>query len=73
MLPSFRVVMLLISEVEKGCELGIGFQDDVPAFSAVAPVGATAGNKFLTAKADAAVSSVSALDEDFCLIDKFDG
>jgi hypothetical protein len=31
------------------------------------------GNKFFTAKTAAAFSSISAFDEDFCLIDKFDG
>jgi hypothetical protein len=31
------------------------------------------GNKFFTAKTAAAFSSISAFDEDFCFIDKFDG
>jgi hypothetical protein len=48
-------------------------QNHIPAFSPVAAVGAPAGNKFFTAKAAAAFSSISAFYEDFCLIDKFDG
>ena len=53
--------------------MDVGLQDYIPAFSPVAAVGASAGNKLFTAKADAAVSSVSTFDEDFCLIDEFDG
>ena len=72
-LSSFPGIMLLVAKIEKGRKLPIGPQDYVPAFSPVAAVGASAGNKLFAAKADAAVSSISPFDEDFCLIDEFDG
>jgi len=50
----------------------VGSQDHVPAFSPVAAIRSSAGNVFFAAKADATVSSVSGLDEDFGFIDKFD-
>jgi hypothetical protein len=62
-----------VPKIQKSGELGVGLQDHVPAVSSVAAVGAAAGNKLFAAKADAAVSSVAPLDEDFCLIDEFDG
>jgi len=65
--------MLLISKIQKGCKLAVGPQNHIPALSPVAAVGASAGNVFFAAKADAAVSSVSPFDEDFYFIDKFDG
>jgi hypothetical protein len=65
--------MLLVSKIQKGRQLVVSLQDHVPALSPVAAIGAPAGNKFFTAKAAAAFSSISAFDEDFCFIDKFDG
>jgi hypothetical protein len=65
--------MLLIAKIKKSRELGVGLQDYIPAFAPVAAVGAAAGNILFSPKADAAVSSVSPFDEDFCLIDEFDG
>jgi hypothetical protein len=71
-LTSLGVVMLLVTKIEKRGELAVGLQDHVPALSSVAAVGPTPGNVFFTPKAEAAVSSVSRFDEDFCFIDKFD-
>ena len=64
--------MLAVMKIKEGGELAVGFQDHVPAFSPVAAIGSSPGDIFLTAKADATVSSVSGLDEDFGFIDKFD-
>ncbi len=64
--------MLLVPEIEKGCELGIGPQEYVSTFAAIAPVGAAPGNKFFTPEANASVPSVSRFDEDFRFINKFD-
>jgi hypothetical protein len=72
-LPSFGGIILLVAEIQKGGELGVGLKNYIPAVSPVAAVGAAAGNILFAAKADAAVSSVAPLDEDFCLIDEFDG
>ena len=71
-LAPFGVVMLLVTKVEKRGKLAIGLQDHVPALSSIAAVGPAPGNVFFTAKAQAAVSSVSRFDEDFRFIDKFD-
>jgi len=71
-LSSFGVVMVEVTKIEEGGELAVGFQDYIPAFSPVAAVGATMGNKLLTAKTDATVPSVSGLDEDFYFIDELD-
>ena len=71
-LASFGVVKVAVTKIEEGGKLAVGLQDHVPAFSAVAAVRASPGNVFLTAKADATVSSVSGLDEDFGFIDEFD-
>jgi len=71
-LSSFGVVFLVVPKIEEGGELAVGFQDYIPAFSAVAAVGTSAGNILLTAKTDATVSSVSGLDEDFDFIDELD-
>ncbi len=71
-LSSSGVVLLVVAKIEEGGELTVGLQDDIPALSPVAPVGASVGNILLTAKTDAAVPSVSSLDEDFYFIDELD-
>jgi hypothetical protein len=71
-LASFGVVMLAVMKIKEGGELAIGSQDHVPPFSPVAAVWPSMGNVFLAAKADATIASVSAVDEDFGFIDKFD-
>ena len=72
MLASFGVVKLAIMKIKEGRKLAVGFEDHVPAFSPVAAIRSSPGNVFLAAKANATVSSVSGLDEDFSFIDKFD-
>jgi hypothetical protein len=69
---SFGLVMLLVAKIEKCGELAIGPQDHASALSSVPAIGPSSGNVFFPAKTDAAVSSVSGLDEDCCLIDEFD-
>jgi hypothetical protein len=64
--------MLVVTKIEEGGELVVGLQKHIPAFSPVAAVGASAGNVLFTAKADAAVSSIAGLDEDFGFIDELD-
>ena len=64
--------MLAVTKIEEGGELVVGLQKHIPAFSPVAAVGASAGNVLFTAKADAAVSSIAGLDEDFGFIDELD-
>jgi hypothetical protein len=64
--------MLAVTKIEKGGELTVGLQNHVPAFSAVASVGTSAGNVLFTAKTDTAVSSIAGLDEDFDFIDELD-
>lgn len=73
MLASLGMVVLLVVKINQGRELSIGPEDHVPALSSVAPIGSTTGNVFLTAKADAAVSSISRFYVYFGLIDKLDG
>ncbi|HXZ36400.1 MAG TPA: hypothetical protein VEL68_10305 [Thermodesulfobacteriota bacterium] len=50
----------------------VGLQNHIPAFSPIAAIGTSAGNVFFTAKADAAVSSIAGLDENFGFIDELD-
>jgi hypothetical protein len=69
-LTSLGVIVLAVSKIEEGRELTVGFQDHVSTFSPVAAVGAPSRNEFLTSKADATVSSISGLDEDFRFINK---
>ena len=59
MLASLGMVVLLVVKINQGRELNIGPEDHVSALSCVAPIGSTTGNVFLTAKTDAAVSSIS--------------
>jgi hypothetical protein len=64
--------MLLVPEIEKGCDLGVGLQKNVSTFAAIAPVGAAPRDKFFTPEANAPVPSVSRFDEDLRFINKFD-
>jgi hypothetical protein len=71
-LASFGVILLLVAKVKKSGNLIGGPYNHVPAFSTVTTVGSAPGNVFFTAKTEAAVSSISSFDENFCFIDKFD-
>jgi hypothetical protein len=71
-LASFGVVKGAVAKIKEGGKLAVGPKDHVPAFSAVAAVRASPGDVFLAAKADATVSSISGLHEDFGFIDEFD-
>jgi len=71
-LTSSGVVLLAVTKIEESGELAVGLQKHVPAFSPVAAVGTSAGNVLFAAKADAAVSSIAGLDEDFGFIDELD-
>ena len=51
--------------------MAIRLENHVPALSPVATVGSSAGNVFFATKAKTSISSVSAFDEDFGLIDEF--
>ncbi len=64
--------MLLVPEIEKGCDLGIGRKKYVSTFAAIAPVRAAPRNIFFTPEANASLPSVSRFDEDFRFINKFD-
>jgi hypothetical protein len=63
----------LEAEIDQRVQARIDFQVDAAAIAAVATVGATARNEFLTAKTQAAVTAVAGLDGDQCFVDEFHG
>ena len=64
--------MLAISLIYQGLVGGVSHDVHGATLSSATSIRASARNAFLAAKTDATIASVSAVDEDFGFIDKFD-
>src|SRR5215813_4851396 len=68
--PALGVVVPAVVKVEERAQLRRGLEPDAAAVTPVAAVGPAVGDVLLAAEADAAGTSVAALDEDIDLVDE---
>ena len=62
---------VIVERVDQRVEVGDRFDDDVAAAPAIAAIGPAEFDELLAAKAGRTRPAVAALQEDFCLVEKF--
>ena len=69
-LSVFGSVFPLVAKIRQSRQIGVGFEHNVAAFTAVAAIGTACRYIFFAAKRNAAVAAVACFDFDFCHINK---
>ena len=69
----FSAERVVVSKLEKGVFVGICYQIDVPAATAISATGSATRNKLLPAEGNATMPAVACFDRDFGFVDEHKG